>query len=159
MQSLPRENLLYRLLEVSPSATDTEIKAAWRKIAKECHPDRQPAELSPAQRELADLRYRAASTAWEVLGDPEKRAAYDERQRAQRTDRIAEVAEKLDAEVIVNLQGDEPQFAPEDVDTLAKLLTGNRNAMMATLATLLVIPAIFALLTAVYIGGALHPAH
>lgn len=51
------------------------------------------------------------------------------------TDRIAEVAQKLDAEVIVNLQGDEPQFAPEDVDTLAKLLTGNRNAMMATLAT------------------------
>jgi 3-deoxy-manno-octulosonate cytidylyltransferase (CMP-KDO synthetase) len=51
------------------------------------------------------------------------------------TDRIAEVAEKLDAEVIVNLQGDEPQFAAADVDKLAAFLTGNRHLPMATLAT------------------------
>ena len=50
------------------------------------------------------------------------------------TDRVAEVAESLDAEVVVNLQGDEPQFASADVDKLAGLLTGNRNTLMATLA-------------------------
>ena len=51
------------------------------------------------------------------------------------TDRIAEVAERLDAEVIVNLQGDEPQFTPEDVDTLAGFLTNDDTVPMATLAT------------------------
>jgi len=51
------------------------------------------------------------------------------------TDRIAEVAESLDADVIVNLQGDEPQFTPEDVDTLAGFLTNDNTVPMATLAT------------------------
>ena len=50
------------------------------------------------------------------------------------TDRIAEVATGLDVELVVNLQGDEPQFASADVDKLAGLLTGNRNTLMATLA-------------------------
>ena len=51
------------------------------------------------------------------------------------TDRIAEVAETLDADVIVNLQGDEPQFRPDDLDRLAALLTADPTALMATLAT------------------------
>jgi 3-deoxy-manno-octulosonate cytidylyltransferase (CMP-KDO synthetase) len=50
------------------------------------------------------------------------------------TDRIAEVAENLDAELIVNLQGDEPQFDPADLDRLADLLRGT-DADVATLAT------------------------
>lgn len=51
------------------------------------------------------------------------------------TDRIAEVAEKLDAEVIVNLQGDEPQFDPTDIDKLVRPLTDSRFVSMTTLAT------------------------
>lgn len=51
------------------------------------------------------------------------------------TDRIAEVAESLDAEVIVNLQGDEPQFASRDVDQLADFLANDPAVPMATLAT------------------------
>lgn len=48
------------------------------------------------------------------------------------TDRIAEVARDLDADVIVNLQGDEPQFDPVDLDALCQLMTG--GIPMATLA-------------------------
>lgn len=51
------------------------------------------------------------------------------------TDRIAEVAETLDAEIIVNVQGDEPYLAPESIDRLIRLLAQNRSAVMATLAT------------------------
>jgi 3-deoxy-manno-octulosonate cytidylyltransferase (CMP-KDO synthetase) len=51
------------------------------------------------------------------------------------TDRIAEVAERLSAEIIINLQGDEPQFAPADIDRLAGLLLEHPDAEMATLAT------------------------
>jgi 3-deoxy-manno-octulosonate cytidylyltransferase (CMP-KDO synthetase) len=51
------------------------------------------------------------------------------------TDRIAEVARNSDAEIIVNLQGDEPQFDPAALDLLAELLIRNPNVGMATLAT------------------------
>jgi 3-deoxy-manno-octulosonate cytidylyltransferase (CMP-KDO synthetase) len=51
------------------------------------------------------------------------------------TDRIAEVAANLKADVIVNLQGDEPQFDPAGVQLLLKLLADDPGAGMSTLAT------------------------
>jgi 3-deoxy-manno-octulosonate cytidylyltransferase (CMP-KDO synthetase) len=50
------------------------------------------------------------------------------------TDRVAEVARGLDADVIVNLQGDEPQIEPETLDLLPQLLAQDPKADMATLA-------------------------
>jgi 3-deoxy-manno-octulosonate cytidylyltransferase (CMP-KDO synthetase) len=50
------------------------------------------------------------------------------------TDRVAEVARGLDADVVVNLQGDEPLIDPASLDLLADLLAGDRSAEMATLA-------------------------
>jgi 3-deoxy-manno-octulosonate cytidylyltransferase (CMP-KDO synthetase) len=51
------------------------------------------------------------------------------------TDRIAEVARGLDAEVIVNLQGDEPLIEPAAIDLLPELLARDSEAAVATLAT------------------------
>lgn len=51
------------------------------------------------------------------------------------TDRIAEVAAGIDADVIVNLQGDEPTFDPAGVDQLTALLAADHLADVATLAT------------------------
>ncbi|MCU0704317.1 MAG: 3-deoxy-manno-octulosonate cytidylyltransferase [Fimbriiglobus sp.] len=51
------------------------------------------------------------------------------------TDRIAEVASSLTADLIVNLQGDEPQFDPAGVRLLLKLLTDDPGAGISTLAT------------------------
>jgi 3-deoxy-manno-octulosonate cytidylyltransferase (CMP-KDO synthetase) len=51
------------------------------------------------------------------------------------TDRVAEVAAKLDADVIVNVQGDEPMIEPATLDLLADLLRTDADAQMATLAT------------------------
>jgi 3-deoxy-manno-octulosonate cytidylyltransferase (CMP-KDO synthetase) len=50
------------------------------------------------------------------------------------TDRVAEVAAGLTADVIVNLQGDEPQIEPESLDLLASLLANDPGSDMATLA-------------------------
>jgi 3-deoxy-manno-octulosonate cytidylyltransferase (CMP-KDO synthetase) len=50
------------------------------------------------------------------------------------TDRVAEVAAGLDAEIILNLQGDEPLIEPATLDLLADLLHQDRHADMATLA-------------------------
>jgi 3-deoxy-manno-octulosonate cytidylyltransferase (CMP-KDO synthetase) len=52
------------------------------------------------------------------------------------TDRVAEVARGMtDADIIVNVQGDEPELAGESIDLVIKLLENDRTAVMATLAT------------------------
>jgi 3-deoxy-manno-octulosonate cytidylyltransferase (CMP-KDO synthetase) len=61
------------------------------------------------------------------------RAVNTRSDHASGTDRIAEVAKNLDAEVIVNVQGDEPLVDPESLDLLIQLM-GTSNAEMATLA-------------------------
>jgi molecular chaperone DnaJ len=61
----------YELLGVARGADAAAIKAAYRTLAKECHPDRHN---GCAQQEA---RFKAVSEAYEVLKDPQKRAAYD----------------------------------------------------------------------------------
>ena len=63
---------LYQVLGVSRDAGADEIKKAFRKVAKESHPDRNPDD--PA----AEQRFKDANRAFEVLSDPEKRALYDQ---------------------------------------------------------------------------------
>jgi 3-deoxy-manno-octulosonate cytidylyltransferase (CMP-KDO synthetase) len=50
------------------------------------------------------------------------------------TDRIAEAVADMDVEIIVNLQGDEPEIDPGNIDYLAKMLMDNPDCPMATLA-------------------------
>src|SRR5437868_4301162 len=60
---------------------------------------------------------------------------YERALQAERsTDGIAEVAHKLDADVIINLQGDEPLIEPSSLDTLVELLQRHPEADVATLA-------------------------
>jgi curved DNA-binding protein CbpA len=62
---------LYQLLGVPPDASREEIAAAWRRQARAAHPDARPADTD------APGRFRALTQAWQVLGDPVRRAAYD----------------------------------------------------------------------------------
>jgi curved DNA-binding protein CbpA len=69
----PREPArdLYQLLGVARDASRDEIALAWRRRARDEHPDaRQGDDGAPA-------RFRALAEAWQVLGDPGRRAAYD----------------------------------------------------------------------------------
>lgn len=62
----------YEILGLSKDASEGDIKKAYRKVAKECHPD-----LNPNDKE-AEQRFKDASEAYEVLGNAEKKAQYDQ---------------------------------------------------------------------------------
>jgi molecular chaperone DnaJ len=62
----------YEVLELERTASDTDVKAAFRKQAMQCHPDRNPGDTS------AEHRFKEVNEAYEVLKDPQKRAAYDQ---------------------------------------------------------------------------------
>ena len=61
----------YRVLGVRKSASEKEIKAAYRKLARKHHPD-----VNQGKKE-AEARFKEINEAYEVLGDPEKRQRYD----------------------------------------------------------------------------------
>jgi molecular chaperone DnaJ len=62
----------YEVLSVSKNASDAELKKAYRRAAQKYHPDRNPDDKS------AEEKFKVAKEAWEILSDPQKRAAYDQ---------------------------------------------------------------------------------
>src|ERR1051325_3752272 len=62
---------LYDTLGVAKNASQDEIKKAYRKLARQHHPDRNPGDAS------AEAKFKEVQTAYDVLSDPEKRKQYD----------------------------------------------------------------------------------
>jgi DnaJ-class molecular chaperone len=62
----------YQILNVSRTAPDEEIKKAYRRLALQCHPDRNPGDSH------AEEKFKEISEAYGVLIDPEKRRRYDQ---------------------------------------------------------------------------------
>ncbi len=65
----------YKILGLEPDATSDEIKRAYRKLALQYHPDRNPGDKA------AEDKFKEINEAYQVLSDPEKRARYDQMRR------------------------------------------------------------------------------
>ncbi|MBQ7262956.1 MAG: molecular chaperone DnaJ [Synergistaceae bacterium] len=63
---------LYQLLEVPRDATQADIKRSYRQLVRKYHPDTHPGDAE------AEERFKKINAAYSVLGDPEKRARYDQ---------------------------------------------------------------------------------
>lgn len=72
---------LYEVLEVSPTARPAVIRAAYRCLVQEYHPDRNPGDAAAA------ARMSLINHAYSVLADPPQRARYDKKMGIRATDR------------------------------------------------------------------------
>jgi DnaJ-class molecular chaperone len=64
----------YEVLGIAKSASDEEIKKAYRKLASKYHPDK----LTEAEKADGEIKFKEAKEAYETLSDPEKKAMYDQ---------------------------------------------------------------------------------
>ena len=62
----------YEVLGVGKDASESDLKKAYRRIAKDCHPDLHPGDTE------AEARFKEANEAYAILSDPEKKAKYDQ---------------------------------------------------------------------------------
>ena len=73
----------YKTLEVSPDASEDQIRKAYRRLALKYHPDRNPGDSR------AEEQFKEIAEAYGVLVDPAKRAEYDQWKRTGARDRAA----------------------------------------------------------------------
>ena len=67
----------YRTLDVSKDASDAEIKRAYRKLARQYHPDRNPGDAA------AEERFKAIQSSYEKIGTAESRNEFDQNKRME----------------------------------------------------------------------------
>ncbi|KAH9385857.1 DnaJ-like protein subfamily B member 4 [Nematocida major] len=73
---MPKKQTLYEVLGVSKGATDSEIRSAYKKLARKYHPDMHTGKSEAEKKQMQD-KFKELNSAYEVLTDKDQRASYD----------------------------------------------------------------------------------
>lgn len=68
----------YRQLGIARNATESEIRGAYRRLARELHPDALPPDTPARVRDMAEVEFARLQEAYDVLSDPVSRTTYDD---------------------------------------------------------------------------------
>lgn len=109
----------YKILGISKTATEKEVKAAYRKLARKYHPDLNP------DNKTAELKFKEINEANEVLSDPENRKKYD---RYGENWKHGEDYEKAQQQQQAAYQSDSQGFSNEDYSDFFESMFGGRRA-------------------------------
>eukprot|EP00927_Polykrikos_kofoidii_P066618 TRINITY_DN62184_c0_g1_i1.p1 TRINITY_DN62184_c0_g1~~TRINITY_DN62184_c0_g1_i1.p1 ORF type:complete len:785 (+),score=159.42 TRINITY_DN62184_c0_g1_i1:139-2355(+) len=96
------ETEYYDMMKVQPNASASEIKKAYYKEARQCHPDKNPGD------EEAKAKFQKLHNAYQILSDPQARKKYDREGKAG----VAEGAVKMDPSVFFSLLFGSERFEP-----------------------------------------------
>ncbi len=115
----------YDILGVVKTASEKEIKAAYRKLAKEFHPD-----LNPGKKGIEE-RFKEISSAYALLSDPDKRRRFDageiDAAGQERAPRGAYYRDFADGRGGAGFYAQEGSASPEDLEDLLSSLFGGRD--------------------------------
>ena len=106
----------YEVLGLDRSASEAEIKKAFRKLAFECHPDHN-------REDGAEEKFKEVNEAFEVLSKPEKRAAYDCQRVVYAQARRAQTRPQARVVRVVNSQPQTARVSRKDVGSLFEKLS------------------------------------
>lgn len=112
----------YKILGVSKKATEKEIKAAYRKLARKYHPD-----LNPDSKE-AEKKFKDINEAHEVLSNPEHRQKYDRYGKDWKQGAEFERAQKQQRQQQARYQADPHGFSEHEYSDFFESLFGSRGA-------------------------------
>jgi len=108
----------YKVLEVTKTATEAEIKKSYRKLARKLHPDLNPND------DNAKAKFQELNEANEVLSDPEKRKKYDQYGKDWKH---ADEFEKHKQYQQSNNQGNSGNFNDQDFSSYFESMFGNSS--------------------------------
>ncbi len=129
----------YSVLSIGEGATRDEVKAAFRKKAKEHHPDANGGSEESA------ARFRKVKSAYDVLSDPTRRREYDHQLRRERLDeRVRALAAKARATAVRARQSRRPTSSPYAVRSARARPSGDPGAAVGTAAVGFAIGAVLA---------------
>lgn len=112
----------YKILQVDSEAEDEVIAAAYRRLARKYHPDTAGAEAAP--------RMAAINAAWETLGDPARRAAFDrERAVAAALDRARPAPSPATPAWVPPTHAPTPPTPPRPPETVSRDWTSGRSTV------------------------------
>ncbi len=120
----------YEILGVNPSASQEEIKKAYRENVVILHPDRM-AGMSEGARRRAEGKLKRVNRAYEILGDPQKRRGYDSEYLLRKIRENKEETTDQTKEADTPEEENEPEYQPQPADETPPPLIVDQRRMRA----------------------------